>query len=107
MDLASFAHEDEPDNNKQKVQKKSSKKSENQKEIEKILKIKISKKSNKQNLLKIKEVMAMFPGTYPVILSLPTNGKHKEVRLTDKINICPALIDNLSQIVSRNSIITT
>ena len=109
MDLDSFSYEDNENKNQKKLEKigkKSKSKIKDLGQKEKILKIKLPKKSNKKNLLKIKEIISMFPGTYPIILSLPVNGKNKEVRLTDKINICPALIDNLSQIVSKNSIIT-
>jgi DNA polymerase-3 subunit alpha len=67
-------------------------------EPEKLL-IWLPAKVNKEDLAQIKEILAKFPGTLPMILHLPKNGGYKEVKTKVRVVFDKNLAKELTQVL--------
>ena len=62
-------------------------------------------KSNKEILIKIKQILLAFPGQIPVYLKIPRNGQLKEIKTKTSVAPDSSMIKNLAAIVGRKNIV--
>jgi len=66
--------------------------------------LKLPSNNDKKLLLELKEILQQFPGDTPVVLQIPINSHHQEIKTRTKVNIDNNLIDKLTQIIDRKNI---